>query len=129
MPVELKVPSVGESITEVEIGQWLKEEGDFVAEDQPVVVIETEKATLEVPAPVSGTVTQILKKSGEKAAVGDVIGHMEEKAQNEKPKGEKQPTEKEKDPKNQEPKSEAPQKPVPEPPAPQMKPSKPAPEQ
>jgi 2-oxoglutarate dehydrogenase E2 component (dihydrolipoamide succinyltransferase) len=78
MPVPLKVPSVGESITEVEIGEWLKAEGTVVAADTPLVVIESEKASLEVPAPVSGTLTQILKKSGEKASVGDVIGYMEE---------------------------------------------------
>jgi 2-oxoglutarate dehydrogenase E2 component (dihydrolipoamide succinyltransferase) len=78
MPVALKVPSVGESVTEVEIGQWLKNEGAFATEDEPVVVIETEKATLEVPAPVTGEVTQVLRKTGERAAVGDVIGYMEE---------------------------------------------------
>jgi 2-oxoglutarate dehydrogenase E2 component (dihydrolipoamide succinyltransferase) len=141
MPVELRVPSVGESITEVEIGQWLKEEGAFVAVDEPVVVIETEKATLEVPAPITGTVTQILKKSGEKAAVGDVIGYMEEKAaptKDDKPKTEKPAAEKPEDekpkeekPKDEKPKSEVPPKPAPQPPAPapQVKPSKPEPEQ
>jgi 2-oxoglutarate dehydrogenase E2 component (dihydrolipoamide succinyltransferase) len=78
MPVELKVPSVGESITEVEIGEWLKQEGAFAKQDEPVVVIETEKATLEVPAPVSGKVTQVLKKQGEHATVGEVVGYMEQ---------------------------------------------------
>jgi len=78
MPIELKVPSVGESITEVEIGEWLKQEGAFAKQDEPVVVIETEKATLEVPAPVSGKVTQVLKKQGEHAAVGEVVGYMEQ---------------------------------------------------
>jgi len=78
MPVALKVPFVGESINEVEIGEWLKQEGAVVAANDPVVVIETEKASLEVPAPVSGKITQVLKKSGEKAAVGDVIGYMEQ---------------------------------------------------
>src|SRR5688572_3843153 len=77
MAVALKVPNVGESITEVEIGEWLKKNGDMVAENDPVVVIETEKATLEIPAPVSGKVTEVLKKTGEKAAVGEVIGYME----------------------------------------------------
>ena len=80
MPVPLKVPNVGESITEVEIGEWLKKSGEFVAENDPVVVIETEKATVELPAPVSGKVTEILKKQGEKAAVGEAIGYMEESA-------------------------------------------------
>jgi 2-oxoglutarate dehydrogenase E2 component (dihydrolipoamide succinyltransferase) len=77
MPVELVVPSVGESITQVEIGDWLKTPGEAVSQDEPVVVIETDKVTVELPAPTSGTVTKMLKKKGEKAAVGDVIGYME----------------------------------------------------
>ncbi len=77
MAVELVVPSVGESISEVEIGDWLKNPGESVDQDEPVVVIETEKATVELPAPAAGTITQMLKHKGEKAAVGDVIGYME----------------------------------------------------
>src|SRR5215813_11508182 len=77
MPVELVVPSVGESITEVEIGDWLKKQGEAVNQDDPVVVIETEKVTVELPAPASGTVTSVLKKKGDKASVGDVIGYIE----------------------------------------------------
>jgi len=77
MAVELVVPSVGESITEVEIGEWLKNPGETVAQDEPVVVIETEKVTVELPAPTTGTITQMLKRKGEKAAVGDIIGYME----------------------------------------------------
>src|SRR5688572_12484371 len=77
MPVELVVPSVGESITEVEIGDWLKNPGEPVNQDDPVVVIETEKVTVELPAPASGTITETLKHKGEKANVGDVIGYME----------------------------------------------------
>src|SRR6267143_2912835 len=77
MAVELIVPSVGESISEVEIGDWLKNPGESVDQDEPVVVIETEKATVELPAPAAGTITQMLKHKGEKAAVGDVIGYME----------------------------------------------------
>ncbi|MCC6483409.1 MAG: 2-oxoglutarate dehydrogenase complex dihydrolipoyllysine-residue succinyltransferase [Armatimonadetes bacterium] len=78
MPIELVVPSVGESITEVQIGSWLKGQGERVDRDQPVVEIESDKATLELPAPTSGTITQVLKKTGEIAKVGDVIGYMEE---------------------------------------------------
>lgn len=78
MPVELVVPSVGESITEVEIGDWLKSEGEEVDQDEPVVVIETEKVTVELPAPASGKVSRRLKHKGEKATVGDVIGYLEE---------------------------------------------------
>jgi len=77
MSIELKVPEVGESIKEVLIGDWLKSEGDYVARDEEVVVIETDKATVEVPAPDSGTLTKILKQSGHKAAVGDVIAYLE----------------------------------------------------
>jgi 2-oxoglutarate dehydrogenase E2 component (dihydrolipoamide succinyltransferase) len=77
MPVELVVPSVGESITEVEIGDWLKKPGDTVDQDEPVVVIETEKVTVELPAPASGTISSMLKKKGDKASIGDVIGYIE----------------------------------------------------
>jgi len=74
---ELKVPSVGESITEVQIGDWLVGEGASAGKDAAVVVIETDKVTVELPAPIAGKVTKILKKKGEKALVGEVIGHME----------------------------------------------------
>jgi 2-oxoglutarate dehydrogenase E2 component (dihydrolipoamide succinyltransferase) len=77
MPVELIVPSVGESITEVEIGDWLKKQGETVDEDEPVVVIETDKVSVELPAPTTATITKLLKQTGEKASVGDVIGYMD----------------------------------------------------
>ncbi|MBI4527545.1 MAG: 2-oxoglutarate dehydrogenase complex dihydrolipoyllysine-residue succinyltransferase [Deltaproteobacteria bacterium] len=78
MPFELKIPEVGESITQVEIGEWLKSEGDQAEKDEDVVVIETEKATFELSAPVSGIITKVLKQKGEPASVGEVIGYMEE---------------------------------------------------
>ena len=77
MPIELKVPEVGESITEVMVGTWKKQEGDAVAADDSIVEIESDKATVELPAPTSGTITKVLKGSGEKAVVGEVIGYME----------------------------------------------------
>jgi 2-oxoglutarate dehydrogenase E2 component (dihydrolipoamide succinyltransferase) len=77
MSVELKVPSVGESITEVQIGDWLKGAGDAVRADEGVVVIETDKVTVELPAPSAGVVTKMLKKKGDKALVGETIGYME----------------------------------------------------
>ena len=77
MAVELKVPSLGESVTEVEIGRWLKSEGDAVNKDDNVVTLESEKATLDLPAPVSGTLGKIIKRTGEKAAMGDVIALFE----------------------------------------------------
>ena len=77
MTIELKVPTVGESITEVQIGQWLKAEGDWAEKDQPLVEIESDKATVELPAPQAGKVTKVLKKQGETAAVGEVIGYLD----------------------------------------------------
>jgi len=80
MAVELKVPPAGESITEVQIGEWLKKVGDSVRRDENIVVIETDKVTVELPAPVDGVITQIVIGDGEDANVGDVIGYMEEGA-------------------------------------------------
>jgi 2-oxoglutarate dehydrogenase E2 component (dihydrolipoamide succinyltransferase) len=77
MPLELKVPEVGESITEVMIGTWKKREGDTVSMDESIVEIESDKATVELPAPRAGTITKVLKGSGEKALVGEVIGYLE----------------------------------------------------
>jgi 2-oxoglutarate dehydrogenase E2 component (dihydrolipoamide succinyltransferase) len=77
MPIELKVPEVGESITEVLIGTWKKSEGAVVAVDDAIVEIESDKATVELPAPAAGTIVQILKGNGEKAVVGEVIGYLE----------------------------------------------------
>ena len=88
MAIELKVPAVGESITEVMIGEWLKAEGDWVAEDEPVVIIETDKVNVELPAPEGGILKQILKQEGDDAEVGDVVGLMEA---SEKPAGEVEP--------------------------------------
>jgi 2-oxoglutarate dehydrogenase E2 component (dihydrolipoamide succinyltransferase) len=84
MPIELKVPSVGESITEVEISEWHKAEGDSVKRDEVVAILETEKVTVELPAPGTGIITKILKKKGETARVGDVIGYMEVDGKREK---------------------------------------------
>ncbi len=78
MRVELKVPKVGESITEVQVGDWLKAEGEPVQRDEAVVMIETDKATVEVSAPSAGRVSKVLKKKGQTATVGEVIGWLEE---------------------------------------------------
>jgi 2-oxoglutarate dehydrogenase E2 component (dihydrolipoamide succinyltransferase) len=77
MSVELKVPAVGESITEVQIGQWLRGEGESAGKDEALVEIETDKATVELPAPIAGRLSKVLKQAGETAAVGEVIGYME----------------------------------------------------
>jgi 2-oxoglutarate dehydrogenase E2 component (dihydrolipoamide succinyltransferase) len=77
MQIEIKVPSVGESISEVEIGDWLKKEGDRVGKDENLVVIESEKTTLELPSPQSGVIAKISKQKGETAKIGEVIGYLE----------------------------------------------------
>jgi len=79
MALELKIPAVGESITEVEIGQWLKKEGDAVGVDEPLVELVTDKATLELPSPVGGRLTKILIPTGQ-ARVGDVVALLDEGA-------------------------------------------------
>ena len=75
--VEVKVPSVGESISEVQISQWLKKEGDFVEAGTDLVDLETEKASVQVPAPISGVLQKIVKAKEEFASVGEVICLME----------------------------------------------------
>ena len=78
MSVEITIPSVGESVSEVEMGEWLKGEGDSVSTDEIVVMLESDKATVELPAPVSGVIGKILKKQGEVAAIGEVVAILEE---------------------------------------------------
>lgn len=78
MSVDLKVPAVGESISTVVVGEWLVEPGQSVAQDTILVVLETDKVNVEVPAPVSGKLSKVLVKSGESASIGDTLGVMEE---------------------------------------------------
>src|SRR5271156_5824660 len=77
MPIEIKIPAVGESITEVQINEWLKSEGDRVKQDEPVAVIDSEKTTFDLPAPHAGKLTKVLHKAGETVAVGTVVAHLE----------------------------------------------------
>lgn len=74
---QLKVPSVGESVSEVEVSSWLKKEGDTVRQDENVVVLETDKATLEVPSPVTGRLLKIAKQKGERVQIGDLLAEIE----------------------------------------------------
>jgi len=76
--VELRVPPVGESIIEVQIGAWLKAPGEAVRQDEPVVSLETDKATIDLPAPVTGVLARTLKQPGDTAKVGEVIAYLEE---------------------------------------------------
>jgi 2-oxoglutarate dehydrogenase E2 component (dihydrolipoamide succinyltransferase) len=73
MQTEIKVPAIGESITEVDIGAWLKKEGEAVAKDENIVSLESEKATVDLPAPSDGVLTKVLKQKGQVAAVGETI--------------------------------------------------------
>ena len=77
MPIELKVPPVGESITEVQIGDWLKAEGDSVSRDEIIVKIETDKVTVEVNATVAGTIADLAVAEGATVQVGGVLCHIE----------------------------------------------------
>jgi len=77
MATELKVPPVGESVTEVQIGEWLKPEGSTIRKDENLVTIESEKATIEIPAPADGVLEKILRKKGEIVKVGEVIAHLD----------------------------------------------------
>jgi len=75
--IQVEVPTVGESISEVQIGQWLKAEGDWVNSGEDLVEIETEKASVQIPAPTSGFLRNISKQEEEFAKVGDVIAAIE----------------------------------------------------
>jgi len=74
MATEIKVPSLGESITEATVAKWLKRPGEAVAADEPIAELETDKVTLEVPAPASGTLSEILAEEGANVPVGAVLG-------------------------------------------------------
>ncbi len=74
---DLKAPSVGESITEVTVGQWLKQDGEAVKAGEPVLEVESEKATLEIIAENDGAL-KILKQQGETVAIGEVVGYVDD---------------------------------------------------
>jgi len=78
MSIQLKVPSLGESVTQATLGAWLKKEGDAVAADEPLVEVESEKATVALPAPAAGVLRKVLKGTGDTVAIGEVIGELEE---------------------------------------------------
>jgi 2-oxoglutarate dehydrogenase E2 component (dihydrolipoamide succinyltransferase) len=77
---DIRVPTLGESVTEATIGKWFKHPGDAVAVDEPVVELETDKVTIEVPAPAAGVLADIAAKDGETVAVGALLGHIQEGA-------------------------------------------------
>ncbi len=77
---EIRVPTLGESVTEATIGKWFKHPGDAVAVDEPLVELETDKVTIEVPAPAAGVLSEIAAKDGETVAVGAVLGQIKDGA-------------------------------------------------
>jgi 2-oxoglutarate dehydrogenase E2 component (dihydrolipoamide succinyltransferase) len=77
MAMELRVPALGESIREATLGAWKHAEGDEVTLDEPLVEVESEKATVEVPSPGAGVLRKILRKAGDTVAVGEVIAEIE----------------------------------------------------
>src|SRR5271166_4268241 len=77
---EIRVPTLGESVTEATIGKWFKKAGDAVAVDEPLVELETDKVTIEVPAPAAGVLTDVAAKDGDTVAVGALLGAIKEGA-------------------------------------------------
>jgi 2-oxoglutarate dehydrogenase E2 component (dihydrolipoamide succinyltransferase) len=77
---DIRVPTLGESVTEATVGKWFKQPGDAVAVDEPLVELETDKVTLEVPAPAGGVLSDIAAKNGDTVAVGALLGQIKEGA-------------------------------------------------
>jgi len=80
MTIEIKVPAMGESVTEATVGKWFKAQGDSVARDEPLLELETDKVTVEVPAPADGALQSIAVKTGETVQVGTLLGTIAEGA-------------------------------------------------
>jgi len=85
MSLSLKVPTIGESISEATLGAWKHAEGDYVNVDEPLVEVESEKATFEVPSPGAGILRKILRKAGDTVSVGEVIAEIEPAARDAAP--------------------------------------------
>ena len=83
MSEKILVPDLGESINEATIAKWLKNKGDMVTADEPIVELETDKVNLEVPSPASGTLSKINAEDGSSVKVGAVLGEVvESKSEN-----------------------------------------------
>ena len=80
MATEIRVPTLGESVSEATIAQWFKKPGDAVSQDEPLVELETDKVTVEVPAPAAGTLESIVVKEGDTVEVGALLGQIAEGA-------------------------------------------------
>ncbi len=80
MATEIRVPTLGESVTEATIGKWFKKPGEAVKADEPIVELETDKVTVEVPAPAAGVLAEIIAKDGDTVGVGALLGSIAEGA-------------------------------------------------
>jgi 2-oxoglutarate dehydrogenase E2 component (dihydrolipoamide succinyltransferase) len=88
MATEIRVPTLGESVTEATVGKWFKKAGETVAADEPLVELETDKVTIEVPAPAAGILAEIIVNDGETVGVGALLGSIEPSAGGARPKTE-----------------------------------------
>ncbi|EJJ26928.1 2-oxoglutarate dehydrogenase complex dihydrolipoyllysine-residue succinyltransferase [Rhizobium sp. CF142] len=80
MATEIRVPTLGESVSEATVGTWFKKVGDAVKADEPILELETDKVTIEVPAPASGTLSEIVAQAGETVGLGALLGQIAEGA-------------------------------------------------
>src|ERR1700739_3536000 len=78
MAIEIKVPAMGESVTEATVARWFKKEGESVARDEPLLELETDKVTVEVPSPAAGSLESISVQSGTTVQVGAILGAIAE---------------------------------------------------
>jgi 2-oxoglutarate dehydrogenase E2 component (dihydrolipoamide succinyltransferase) len=85
MSIDIHVPTLGESVSDATIARWIKKAGDAVAADEPIVELETDKVTLEVPSPVAGKLGEIIAAEGETVEVGALLARVEEGAAGAKP--------------------------------------------
>ena len=85
MSEKIVVPALGESITEATVAKWLKNAGDSVDADEPIVELETDKVNLEVPSPITGVLTEINSKDGSVVEVGALLGSVSENGSGVKP--------------------------------------------
>ena len=76
MATEIRVPTLGESVSEATVGKWFKKVGDAVKADEVLLELETDKVTVEVPAPAAGTLTEIAAKEGETVGLGALLGAL-----------------------------------------------------
>src|SRR5271156_6194004 len=85
MSIDIKVPAMGESVTEATVARWFKKEGDTVTRDEPLVELETDKVTVEVPSPSDGSIESISVQSGTTVQVGAILGAISQGGASAKP--------------------------------------------